>query len=76
MTSEFEEAVQKVTRDIYLDEGKGADLVAVGIQREDCLEFLEESLGNEPINAELLAVLVQMSVAIGVWIERARWESV
>lgn len=76
MTSEFEAAVQKVTRDVHLDDGRGADLVAVGIQRDDCLEFLEESLEDEPINAELLAVLVQMSVAVGVWIERARWESV
>lgn len=74
MTSEFEAAVQKVTRDVHLDSGRGSDLVAVGVQRNDCFEFLEECVEDEPITAELLAVLVQMSVAVGVWIERARWE--
>lgn len=76
MTSEFKRAVSQVLSDARIDEGAGADLIAVGIERGDCLEFLEDMLENsEPITPEWLAVLVQWSVATGVWIERNRWQS-
>jgi hypothetical protein len=76
MTDEFEAAVDKVLRDVRLDDGAGADLVAVGIKREDVLEFVEQMLTNEPepLSAEFIAVLAQFCTAVGAWVERARWE--
>lgn len=76
MTDEFQRAVQRVIHDIKLDRGRGADLIAVGVQRDDCLSFLEKMVENEPepVTAEFLSMLVQWSVAIGVWLERERWQ--
>lgn len=77
MTDEFQKAVRKLIHDVNLDRGAGADLVAVGVQRDDCLEMLEDLLEDEPeVTDVLLAVIVQFSVAVGVWIERLRWEEV
>lgn len=79
MTPEFEYALRRVTRDVQLDDGAGADLIAVGVQRDDCLALLGEMLTDEQGNdelltVELLAVLVQCAVATGVWLERERWQ--
>lgn len=76
MTAEFERAMRRVIHDIKLDEGAGADLIAVGIQRDDCLDFLQKMVEDEkePLSAEFLSMLVQWSVAIGVWVERERWQ--
>jgi len=74
MTPAFATAVQRVVHDTTLDAGRGADLVAVGIERGDCLAFLRDMIEDDVISPELLAIIVQWSVAIGVWIERARWE--
>ncbi len=75
MTAEFQRAVLRVLHDTRLDDGHGADLVAVGVQRADCLALLEDMLEGERITPEWLAVLVQMSVATGVWLERERWQA-
>lgn len=77
VTPEFGAAVQRVLRDVDLDGGEGADLVAVGVSRGDCLELLAAMLEAEPapLSAAFLSVLTQMAVATGVWLERARWES-
>lgn len=75
MTPEFELAMRRVAHDARIDDGHGADLVAVGVQRADCLELLQELLGGEgKVTAELLAVIVQWAVATGVWLERERWQ--
>jgi hypothetical protein len=77
VTEEFEKAVSKLVRDAKLDQGAGADLVAVGVQRSDCLEMLETLLEDEPeVTDVLLAVIVQFAVVVGVWLERARWQEV
>lgn len=75
MTSAMQRAVDRVADDVTLDGGGGADLVAVGVERDDCLELLQRMLKDEQeVTAEWLAVLVQWSVAAGVWLERARWQ--
>lgn len=74
MNVEFRNALDRVLHDIGLDDGEGADLVAVGIDRQDCLELMEQVIAGEPFSPELLAMLVQVSVAVGVWVERERWE--
>lgn len=74
MREEFERAVRHVMDDTGLDDGRGADLIAVGVERDDCLAFLQEMMEDEHVTAEWLAMLVQWSVAIGVWIERERWQ--
>jgi hypothetical protein len=82
MSPEFKRAVGRVIHDVGLDQGGGADLVAVGVSRNDCLLFLEDMVeqpkpGEEPfgvVTVEWLAVLVQWCVAVGVWIERERWQ--
>jgi hypothetical protein len=75
VTPEFSEAVGHVVHDAHLDAGAGADLIAVGIERADCLEFACDMLEGERLTPELVAILVQFAVAIGVWIERGRWQS-
>lgn len=76
MTPEFEAAVRCVTHDVKLDEGGGADLVAVGVQRDDCSALLEDMLDDEDeLTPEWLAVLTQFAVAVGVWLERNRWQA-
>lgn len=76
MTPEFERAVHRVVKDVTIARGGASDLVAVGVQRLDCLEFLRIMLKEEQVTGEWLAILVQWAVAIGVWLERARWEEV
>lgn len=81
----FEEAVQKVIADFklgeeFIDENgqklwTQPDLTATGIKRSDCLEFLQDMV-EEDFSAETLATLTQWAVAIGVHIERARWEQI
>lgn len=73
MTAEFEEAMRRVLHDFEIG-GECSDLVAVGIQRSDCLELLEDALAAAPDVATAAALAVQWACAIGVWIERARWE--
>jgi hypothetical protein len=74
MRAEFERALRQVFRDFKVNPN-GADLVAVGVSRDDCLSLLEFMLEGEAITPELLAMLVQVSVATGVWLERERWQS-
>lgn len=74
MTPAFDHAFQRVIRDVQLDEGEGADLIAVGVERSDCLALLAEMVRGEAITAELLAITVQFAVAVGVWLERERWQ--
>jgi len=74
MTAEFERAFQRVLSDVRLDAGQGADLVAVGVERADCLALLAEVTEGERITAEWLAILTQLAVATGVWLERERWQ--
>lgn len=75
MTAEFERAFQRVLSDVQLDDGRGADLVAVGVQRGDCLALLAEMIEGERVTAEWLALLTQFAVATGVWLERERWQA-
>lgn len=83
MTPDFQRAVGRVIHDVKLDDGAGADLVAVGVQRHDCLLLLKDmveppnQMHGEPfgvVTVEWLAVLVQWCIATGVWLERERWQ--
>lgn len=80
MTTEFEQAFERVLADFALNAGgegsDGADMVAVGVLRSDCLSLLARMVEGEPMppSAAFLSMLVQWSVATGVQLERARWQ--
>jgi hypothetical protein len=81
MTTAFEEAVERVLADFALNAGgegsDGADMVAVGVLRSDCLALLSRLIEGEPMppSPAFLSILVQWSVATGVQLERARWQT-
>lgn len=82
MTPEFEAALHQVMQDAHINPA-AAEITAAGVQRTDVLEFLNDMLEDRYpdtefprvlVTSEFLSVLVQWSVALGVHLERARWE--
>lgn len=73
--AEFAAALERVFHDVRIDGGAGADLVAVGVQRSDCIALLRDTMDSAPDIVTGAAIAVQSAVAVGVWIERARWEN-
>jgi hypothetical protein len=75
LSDEFQAAVLRVLDDFRINP-EGAEMVAVGVKRKDCLTFLLDMMEDETrLTEEWLSVLVQWSVAVGVQIERARWQT-
>lgn len=73
VSPEFAEALRHVVKDMRIDIVHVSDLVAVGVKRADCIELLGFMLEGEDDLVVAAAVAVQVAVATGVWLERARW---